>query len=365
MYIKSYLNFIKESYGVSKSSIIFEPVIYSMFMHNIEEFFESGLNTSEKTELIKYNLLKTYIKDKNLWSDFPVREFNIKFTFKIIPHSEFKTKYKEISKKGQYFNITGAAYGFGNKNWEGSFSKILNPIKKSSKHTLSVSQEYGLICSDKYKLDTNNKQFISNIQSAIYHELNHTYEVYKKIQSSRSKGDKRPARSIGLNTSITWADVNKWGIPKEIYKYWSDNFGYKLYYSEPHEMRAMVQESLPFAKNYSLEDFRNFSGSYRESKKMIEFKSEEFIKNISDVILNYDEESNVDFIMNKLKKMFVTMYESNLKSFKEEPDYDLDKLKSMDYKQFIKYFEKIINKAGKTINRKLDKLWYLANSEEE
>ena len=356
---------INEAYGVSKSYIIFADAIVTSLIGEFEDFVNSEELEHKSNIIIKYGNLKTYIKDVDLWADFPVKEIKLEYTFKKTPRSEYISKYKRQYEKGILYQTTGAAHSFGNKNWSGQYSKIVSPVKRNVEHSIIVDHAYGIeiIKESAKRVNLRSDKFVTDIRSLVYHELNHTYETYKKIISSRERGDWKTLRDIGPSVSLTWADANKWGIPKDIYRKWSLNFGYLIYYMEPHEMRAKVQESAPYAEMYkSFEKYKKNCPSYDIANDMIDFDTNTFLSEMTDVIIKFDEESDVDFVLNKLRNMFLTLYEKNLKVFREETNLDVDKLKSMTIQEFVDFWRKRINNAGEDLKRRLNNQWYKINN---
>jgi hypothetical protein len=171
--------------------------------------------------------------------------------------------------------------------------------------------------------------------------------------------------------SISHSDKNKWGIPNDIYKYWSDNFVFLFYLSEPYEVNAQVQEASYFAIKYGMDSVKE-TKAWKYSEIMSKFSADEFIKNLDSRIENYIDENSEEKtalytgvlskpIKERLKSMWLSVYKKTVDELKEKPKVDINKLEKNNCDFFIKYMTKnLVNPAGKKIKTKLAKLYEIS-----
>ena len=87
MRIFNFTNFITEKLGVSKASIQFVDLLEDTCYNDFVQFLHSGLRVWDSTkrkevEKIPYSKIKPYIKDINVYKEFPVVGFELVYLFK-------------------------------------------------------------------------------------------------------------------------------------------------------------------------------------------------------------------------------------------------------------------------------------------
>jgi len=353
MGIFSFNKFINEKLGVSRPSILFSGILISRINGIFDEFLHSGINTYSKTAEINYRTLNSYTNtNSTTYLDFPVSKFEIQLNFKKLTNKQFLKKYPSF--KG-IANIAtgGSANYFGNKNWS-NYSRIISPIKQISDHGLIINIRIDIDINEDFKF-TDKKDFEryqDDIGSTVYHELNHSYESYKRVINSKSKSIRPEYRTY--DTTLSWSK-NTLKFPKTIYKKWYE-FTYFLYISEHHETRANIQELYYYIKKHpekNLSDFR----IYKKAIEMCNFKGKDFYKELINKISEYEpykgDEQN---IANRIKNMWVDDYKKQCDTQKVNPIISISYLKNIDCKEFLIYWQKRINKSGEEIKRKAHKL---------
>lgn len=350
MKIFKFDHFLNEKLGVSESSLIFVEVLEDRIKKEFINFIQSGQKKLKKDIEIGYRTLKPYIKDTNLYGKFPVVKFEVGITFNRLSEKVFIEKYPLSSSNKSKLATGGAAYYFGNRNWK-KYSKIVDPIKRVSDNGIIINMDIYMDATDTFNLSDNfdSEKMIDDISSTLYHELNHCYEHYLRVVKNSSVV--RP-ESRSFDTTLSWG-ANIWKIPNPIFKFWSriTNF---LYFSEHHEIRANIQEVYYFLKKYpnkNLEDIR----IWKNADNMEKFNSEEFYNQLLEVIGKTYPDSK-EYIANKLKKMWVKTYKKECSNQGVKPVISFIELERMSCKDFLKYWQKRINKTGQTIKRKAHKI---------
>lgn len=323
--IKSYNTIVNERLGISTPSIKWCDII----VNHILELISNSKNISEEVIINSKEIVDNISLEE--YKKFPVNSIELDLNFK---------KIKSIDK----IYVSGGAYPFGHKNWK-SYSRLTDSIIKT---------DFGIILKMYISIDipTDYKQeeLIDEINSTVWHELNHLYEFYNRFLNIKGSVINR-----SVNISLSYSNSNRWKIKNEIFHFWHSEFLYLIYISEPYEMNANVQECAYFINKYGF-DYLKKTRIYKETLSLKEFNTDKFISNLKDKILEFYEEDKVDYVINRLKMMFVSEYEKNINKYKEETIYDLEKMKKMNYIDFIKIFEKRFNKSGDKVYKKLIKL---------
>ncbi len=358
---------INEKHGVSESSIMFidvlEEKIYNLFI----SFLESDKKSYKDKVDIKYRSLASHITDNETYSDFPVVGFELIVNFGRLSAKKFSDVYN----LPEYVVSTGYAAGFGHKNWK-NYSKIVDPKRKITKVGLIIQLYVTVeIDKDNFSIENNNEALVDEIRSTLYHELNHAYEHYKRTTKAPRRGEyRKPIYDRSFSTAITYAERNIWKFPNDVWQYWRDEFLYFIYKSEPFELNANIQEIDFFIKKYPNRELSDFE-IWNYADMMEKFNADEFYKNLLKIIrksYNLDkhkkdvDKSIIEYlaidVVDKLKDMWVEVYERELKSQKAKPIIPLNTLNKMSGIDFIKYWANQFNKNGKYVKRKIAKIKY-------
>jgi hypothetical protein len=361
MRIFSFNQYIVEKLGVSVASLQFVEFLNKRCLSSFEEFLESDMRKWDNhMDKIPYSLIKTYIKDPEVYSQFPVVGFELIYLFNKLTDTQFKKTYPQSYKNGSVMSVGGWAAGFGNRNWKW-YSKLTDPKKRYTEKGIVV--QIGLeININKEKFDITNtenlKTLKDNIDSTMYHELNHSFEHYQRTIHGDKSGY---IWQRSFSTSLTYAAENKYKFPKLVYKFWQENFLDYIYLSEEFELRSNVQEMAYFLKTYPDKDIKDFV-IYKNAQYMVSFDGYNFynklLKNISE---HEPYKGNEVAIAERLKKMWVDVYLKQCKEQKSEPIISQPTLEKMSCEDFVKYWGKKFNENGTYLKKKIYKLKYGIN----
>lgn len=359
-YLKSYKIF--EALGVAEATLIYNQFLVDEFNKYFDSFSQQD-KQSDKSKSRNYSKNVSYDSDDLIrfstdkhWDKFPIKKMSIVYSFKVIPELEFKKKYTispktnknnqtEIfnvmqlgsEKKYSKFITTGACYPFS----EGG-SEIMNShIHLKIELGVIICQEFSEVDRDKLSLD---------IESTINHELNHGYEAWQR--KVRGKGD--------FSTDLTYSlDINRNRIKKEIWEVWYNKIGYYIYWSEPFEINAMIQDTLPYVKKFDVEKMKEMSPTWSFSKRLREFSAGDFKNEIEEVILSVYPDADVDFVMDRLKNGFANQLEEYTTDSEgsDKPTLKAEKIKKMSVDKFLDMVEKRVNEAGQKIQRGILRLY--------
>jgi hypothetical protein len=343
---------IFESKGIAEPSLIFVDFILKEFEKKLGEFISLDSEKMEVSNTYDEKDLSILISNW-YWKDFPISSMDIKFMMSGMDEKDFMKKFP--SKKSpikKMFRTGGGCYTIGPEEDGGSYTKK-NEWGDISIH-LSLELDLYII-----KGLSNVEKIMIDVESLVLHELNHGYESWKRFE--KEKGQK----SIDLTYAL---DIKPKRVSKDIFKYWSDSIAFYLYWSEEHEIRAMVQDSLPYVKKYGVEKMKKECPSWDASSDMIKFKSDKFKSEISDLIrLKYGNKANPDTLLSRMKdslaNKLIEERELSKESKIDSPSILGEKIKSMSLDKFLEFSQRRINSAGEKLRRRILRLYSLKNKE--
>jgi len=349
--IKEFNSFlIKEAVGLAEPSIIYSDFLLSEISDFIELFIDS--NDKKFNQVKIYDIGETELIDNKLWPDYPVSKIKISYDFSRLTEEELIKKFPNTK---QRYLTTGACYNLTQKESEES-SYLLPAIDDRSENSIYLKMELGVILIDNFKSIENIQQqkedLIVEIESTIIHELNHAYESYKRLIGGSGQ----------YSTDLIYAlDINRSRIKKEIFKEWSNDIGYFLYWSEKHEMNAMVQESWPYVKRYTPNEMMDKCPAWKYSKRMRNFSATDFKDKMVKLINLHYPEAIPEILLNRLKNGLANYLdiqrESSIIEFEDSPSLTGDKIRRMNIDQFLNFCQSRINSSGEKIQRKILKLY--------
>lgn len=368
---------VNEKAGVSFASIIFSEFLEKRVLQQFIKFYESSDTYYNEQDDIKWWRLQNWIRSNpsevkseiwRLYPEFPVVGFEVILNFKKFAAKTYSKNYGNV---GAPVSTGGYASGFGHKNWK-NYSKIVNPVRKISDVGLII--QIGIeIDFDKLNFniedESHKNELIEQIGSTIYHELNHSFEHYKRtIRTHKRDEIRKPIYDRSFNTSITYAENNRWKFAKPIWNLWSRKFLFYTYISESHELNANVQEIYYYIKKFPEKNIKDFR-IYQMADYMEKFDSDKFYNELLDEIKKHNWKDisgnfllfgvrDADQIADKLKEMWVTVYKKEVEEQKAKPMISFSTLDKMSCLDFIRYWGKRFNENGKYLKRKIGAIKY-------
>jgi hypothetical protein len=342
---------VNERLGVAEPTLFYIETIFNHTMNYLKDFIKSEDNELDESITIPYRRFYRNIKDRNLYSKFPVVGISLNLKFDKLSPYRFNKRYKidENDTKRSKHAVSGWASRFGHINWTG-YSKITNPIKKATDHGIIIDIGINITISKNYKLEgINLKKISDDINETIWHELNHSYEYYNRLIRGRGPIYKRSPR-----LAITNTDINSWKISKKIYDFWNNNFIYYLYVSEKHEMNAQVQEAAYHVSKYGINSLYN-TNAWEYAKYMESFDPDDFIYQLEEIIML--EGKDIQKTKDSLKKMWLFQYRKYVEEEKEDHSINDRMIEHIDFNQFVYLMGRRLNRCGKKLKNKLVKLY--------
>ena len=340
-FIKPYRLF--ETAGVAEATLIYNQFLLDEFNKYCDIALESGdKDYSHTQEYIQEDLMQ-FIQSE-LWPKYPISSMTVTYSLKTMTDEDWLKRFPTSTKR---YVGTGACYNIG----EEGGSEVKPSIDDRSDITLHLVLEIGAIISESF----NDREGLSvEIESAITHELNHGYEGWNRMKKDKGQ----------VSTDVTYAlDVNRAKIKKDIWKVWYDEIGFFVYWSEQHEINAMIQDAFPYVKRYDVDKLKDVCPSWRHSSKMIEFNAEVFKKKMTDKILSLYPNADVDMMLKRIKNGFANQLiknrEISIERKEDRPTLSGEAVRSMPVDKFLSFIEKRINRAGNKMRRGIIKLYSL------
>lgn len=326
----------EEVLGVSLPSVSYAKLVFDKVYTNFLTFLsDSEKRKLEKIITISKFEINTKVKDQNrkYLSQHPISKFEINLHFKKARKTDSVSEHRHFIKNG--YLVGAAARNIGE---ESDDTRIIN-------NEIIFNMDINIDI-DPSRFKEVSEDFKNQIESSIWHELNHNYELWSKYKNDR--------QTKALPVSITWSDKNSWGIPKEVFKQWNREFLFFIYISEPHEIRAIIQE-LGFFINKEKKINKN-NLAYEHIIKMRSFVPEKFIEHMKEVIKENIGDVDYQYILERLKNMWISNYKQQLRNNKESDKININKIEKMTAEEFINFFGKKIQRNGEYLFRKVHKM---------
>lgn len=354
-YIKRFNGFlIKEAVGLAEPTLIYSDFILSETSDFFELFLDSNENKFEQKKI--YDLSNTDIFLKKDWHLFPVLKMEVLYHFNKMPHDKFCKEFP-VTAKDKLYTSTGACYNFSSRKSKDS-SYIDKPVDDRSENTIYLKIEVGTLISHEFTNQENllekKDDILLELESTIIHELNHAYEGYQRIMSGSGQ----------VSVDLTFAlEVNRSKIRTEIFKEWSNNVGYYLYWAEKHEMNAMVQEAWPYVKRFDFSLLKTKCSSWIFASKMKNFSAKDFKYKMYNLINSYYPDALPDILLNRLKNGLANYLdiqrEKSSMEFEDSPSLTGDMIRKMNIDKFLEFVQNRVNSSGEKIQRRILKLYSL------
>lgn len=351
-----------ERLGVSKQSIIFKDALADIIWNEFEKFMEENPRKVLIKKLhITWKMLKPHLPQayKDMWKEYPVREFNIKLRID-------KGSDKDIHGTGL---TMGAMHHISKKNNSKLYSHIVEPIHPFKDKSLSIKLEIGIAVASSFDTESDDAlELFTDLKSTVSHELNHGYEYFKRIGFDKNVENKIDAAIGTVKVKNPDTDV----ISTELFEKWL-NFTDLLYYSEEHEVNAMSQETWEYVSDNNVdltdtneyEEFIKTTPAWDHAEDMTAWNIDVYYAQILKLANN--DESKLQL----LKDSFVQKWKSDMKNDNRLKDnvyntkYNMNYLTNCSAHAFMKYFKNRIEKQGRKLKRNLSRLVMLTHDVED
>jgi hypothetical protein len=198
--------------------------------------------------------------------------------------------------------------------------------------------------------DSDIDELLYDLRDTITHELNHMYEFYNRILNTGSSE---------FSLAKSFAGGRNVNTPKKIFKVYAKFLDY-LYYSEPWEINANIQEAYSKLLRMSWEEFKN-GKQYKIADAMENYSGEQMFDELYNATMERSPEA-VLFHIKNLHKFYLKQYLQFVKSERgdditsEEELMKDEVFKTRNILELFKKFETRINNAGTKLKRNYARL---------
>jgi len=352
---------IRESLGVPKSiefwvdslsSLIKDGLLMLLSSEDNEVFF-NGKDVQEKAISLGWN------NNNPSFKSFPLAEPQLNVLIDVVPDEQIR-KGDDYIQNASFdtadMDIVDATFEEGVRLplFVGGTVNIELTIPKSSYENGTFVELY----------DSDIRPYAESI---LFHELTHVFEFYNRILSNSASPDFEQVSNL---TQM----MNKMGAVDD----W-DELMFLIYLHLSFELNARVSEVYGLLRNKKISskeefiDFLKTSRAFSYAKRLNNFSAEGYIKDFEvpqetiDRIRDYDKkETSIDEIKNIVLSQLIDnwsqTYESFLSDFSADDTLNIPTLPSKvtsSPENFLKFWEKRFNKAGKDSIRKISRLYSL------
>jgi hypothetical protein len=334
----------EELRGLAMPTLILSDFLTEEADKVVKDFLNSTEQHFEKVK--RYDIKSTNLFRNEEWPYFPVNKIKLEFKFTRVTNEEFTKRHRMTASQGINFVSTGWCENLDSTSFD-------NPIDKRVDHTINLSLGLG------WKINENFNEYedlMMETEATILHELNHAYEGYNRLTGGFGQ----------VSTDVTFGlEANRSRIKKEIFDFWLNRIGFYLYWSESHEINAMVQEAWPYVKRLDVNDMIKKCPTWQSVTRMKNFNGKLFRKEIDDLILGFYPDINTEFLLNRLKNGFANWLdierEQSIYRSEDKPSLSGEKIRKMSFDKFLEVIEDRVKLSGERLRRGILKLYSIKN----
>ena len=346
--IKKWNEFMLERLGISDVTLIYTEIILSYLENIIDQSFQLNKLGKEKHDVvINKSAINNSTRDenKNLLSQLPIRNFIINFT--VVNNDP------DLEVEEEKFKTSGICYEFAKPNREvDSRTKKSGLIIDKSGNSIDARLGVSAFFSSNFDKSFDYVSFRVELESTISHELNHLFESYNRVSKKLDiHADIDP--HIGV---VNVKNPNPELISAELFDKWIE-FTYLLYYSEPHEINAVSQESLSYiSRGIELDKIPG----WEIQNKLNTFNKADYYDEM--LVLADGDQSKVELLKNDFAERFRKLLVNQGRLFNNiyHTKHDVDFILGSTFKSFIGKYSIIISKQGARLRKNILRLYSYA-----
>jgi hypothetical protein len=330
---------LNESLGVNEAAIEYTNFIYNFLEPNVIKMIAVGEESSEIFEIKDKELLDFIKNDPVTFEELPIGEIEIELSF--IPLNKESIGGKPFMVDGGYYDLLDKEQG-ESYMMDSSFllpKSIIEDVPKTV-HAKLGFEIYTSLSFDESLMD----EMLFDLRDAITHEINHLYESYKKWQRT-GKGSMNLVKSLAGRKNIN--------TPRVIFDVYSKFLNF-LYYSQPWEINANVQEAFSKISRMSFDEFKK-TNQWKIADEMENYSADELFKELVKTAEDKNPET-VDYHIRNLHKFYLKQYKNYDEAYREAEDIKDKVYNTKNLLGLFKKFEKRINNAGKKLKRNYSRL---------
>ena len=336
---------INESLGVSEASLAYVNLLYSIIEPKVIEMIAVRKNDTDEFYVESDEILKDFKDNMNTFYDFPIEMIEVDLVFKVT---------KKKPENGLMFSTGGAAYplttdGSGASQIKEPGEDLPVSVLKEVDKVIQAKFDFEVFINQEFD-DSEIDELLYDLRDTITHELNHMYEFYNRILNTGSSE---------FSLAKSFAGGRNVNTPKKIFRDYAKFLDY-LYYSEPWEINANIQEAYSKLLRMSWEEFKN-GKQYKIAEAMENYSGEQMFDELYNATMERSPEA-VLFHIKNLHKFYLKQYLQYVKSERgdditsEEELMKDEVFKTKNILELFKKFEKRINNAGAKLKRNYARL---------
>ena len=331
---------LNESLGVNEPAIEYTNFIYNLLEPIAIQMVATGKKNVEEIDIEAKDLIKFIKNDPETFKELPIEELELDLMF--IPTKSELIGDKPFAVGGGYYDLLDEKYG-GSYMIDSSF-RIPKDILQDVPKTIHAKLQFEIYVNPSFD-ETMMDDLLFDLRDTITHEVNHLYESYKRWENT-GKGSNNLVKSFAGTKNIN--------TPKVIFEVYTKFLNF-LYYSQPWEINANVQEAFSKISRMSFDEFKK-TIQWEIANDMENYSADKLFEELVKTAENKDPET-VDYHIRNLHKFYLKQYKKHNKAYQEAEDIKDAVYKTKNLLGLFKRFEKIINSAGKKLKKNYMRLY--------
>ena len=231
---------LNESLGVNEPAIEYTNFIYNLLEPIAIQMVATGKKNVEEIDIEAKDLIKFIKNDPETFKELPIEELELDLAF--APTKSELIGDKPFAVGGGYYDLLDEKNG-GSYMIDSSF-RIPKDILQDVPKTIHAKLQFEIYVNPSFD-ETMMDDLLFDLRDTITHEVNHLYESYKRWENT-GKGSNNLVKSFAGTKNIN--------TPKVIFEVYTKFLNF-LYYSQPWEINANVQEAFSKISRMSFDEF--------------------------------------------------------------------------------------------------------------
>jgi hypothetical protein len=342
---EQYKRLLTESLGVNEPAIEYTNFIYNLLEPIAIEMIDSGKKKIEEIDMTVKELLNFIKSDPETFQELPIEELELDLVF--IPTKNELIGNKPFAVGGGYYDLLDEENG-GSYIIDSSF-RIPKDILQDVPKTIHAKLQFEIYVNPSFD-ETMMDDLLFDLRDTITHEVNHLYESYKRWENT-GRGSNNLVKSFAGTKNVN--------TPKVIFQVYSKFLNF-LYYSEPWEINANVQEAFSKISRMSFDDFKKTS-QWEIANDMENYSADGLFEELIKTAESKDPDT-VDYHIRNLHKFYLKQYKKYDESYRKANDIKDTVYKTKNLLDLFRKYEKRINLAGKKLKKNYTRLYAIEKS---
>lgn len=331
---------LNESLGVAEPAIDYTNFIYSLLEPTAIQMVVVGKKDSEDIDINIKGLLKFIKENPETFEDLPIEELEI--TLSYAPTNKKLMDNKPFAVGGGFYEL-GEEGNNGTYTIDSSFSLPKDILKNVSK-TIHCKMQFEIYVTPLFN-ESMMDELLYDLRDTVTHEMNHLYESYKRWEKMGK---------VESNLVKSFAGTRNVNTPGVIFEVYTKFLNY-LYYSQPWEINANVQEAFSKVSRMDFEEFKK-TNQWKVANDMENYSAKSLFNEVIKTAEDRDPET-VNYHIRNLHKFYLKQHFEHEKATKKAEEIKDDVYKTKDLFGLFKKYEQRINSAGKKLKKNYMRLY--------